>query len=59
VPPFAVRIKAAEALVDKDGVEADVAAGAFDDVGKAEGESQGRDERLAPERMDAGRWSVV
>ena len=45
---IAVRIKAAEALVDKDCVEADVAADAFDDVGKAEGESQGRDERLAP-----------
>jgi hypothetical protein len=34
---IAVRIKTAEALVDEDVVEADIAAGAFDDIGQTEG----------------------
>ena len=41
-----VGIEAAKAFVDEDGVEADVAARAFDDVGEPEGERQRRNEGL-------------
>ena len=56
---IAVRIKAAEALVDEDGVEADIAAGAFDDVGRPRARARAAMNVSPPERVDAGRWRPV